>query len=214
MLLVSLLAVEHPSVRALKSTAAAIGVIDSQYTLVGMADVRSVDHVRGDRSSPIALIEYSDFECLMCAAMQENFDRLVAEKPIFLVSRHLFPETARHSFDLAVAAECVGKHGGDEAYFAFARYLYDDGWRYGIGDTLLSKVASLGVSPQDVQTCIAGDESVRQKVQKDSDEGWRLGAKGTPYIVVVYNGQPVGISYANTYDDFLKRVTRLVAEAQ
>ena len=213
-LLVTLLAVEHPSVRALKDAVAALGIVDSRYTLMGMTDVRSVDHVRGDLSSPVVLVEYSDFECLMCAVMQETLDRIVAEQPVALVSRHMFPETSRHSFDLAVAAECVGKHGDDAAYFAFARHLYGEGWGRGIDDALSSTVASLGVSLQDFHGCIAGDERVRRKVRGDSAEGWRLGARGTPYIVVIYEGKPIGISYANTYDNFLERVTGLIADAQ
>lgn len=210
----SLIAVEHPSVQFVKRGIATLGVIDSQYTLVGLTDVRSTDHVRGDRSSPIALIEYSDFECLMCAAMQDTLDRLVTEKPVMLVSRHLFPDTAKQSFDLAVAAECVGKHGGDEAYTAFAKYLYDDRHDQGTDRAIEQKVASLGVSLQDFQSCVIRDSVIHNKVREDSKEGWQLGAQGTPYIVVVYNGRPIGISYANNYDDFLSRITALVAEVR
>lgn len=213
-LLITLFAVEHPAVRVVKGAVAALGIIDSQYTIVGLTDIRSTDHMRGNSSSDVVLIEYSDFECLMCAAMQETFRRMITEQGVLVVSRHMYPKTAQHAFDLAVAAECVGKHGGEASYFAFAEYLYGDGWGRGIDDALVNKAVALGASAQDFQRCIASDEPVREKVQGDSEEGWRLGARGTPYIIVVYKGKPVGISYANTYEEFLKRVTALVARAQ
>ena len=43
-----LLYVEHPMVRVLKHIVAGVGIIDSQHTVIGMTDIRSIDHVRGD----------------------------------------------------------------------------------------------------------------------------------------------------------------------
>ena len=206
--------VEHPIARLLKQAAAGIGVIDSQYTVVGMTDVRSFDHVRGDTDADVVLIEYSDLSCVMCAAMQDNFTRIAKEEQIMLVSRHLYPFTEGAAFEAAVAAECVARHTGEDAFFAFIQHIYKNQHAIDDADLLASKAAELGTDARQFQECITADQEVRKRVQRDSEEGWRLGSRGTPYIVVVYKGKPVGISYANEYSEFLARVKMLIAKAR
>lgn len=216
MLVATLIYVEHPAVRPLKGVVAALGMIDSRHTLVGMTDVRSIDHVRGGPDTPVTLIEYSNFTCVMCAAMQGNFDRIVREQGARVVSRNLSPNTAA-STSRAVAAECVAKHAGEDAYFTFSRYLYANQHSdpSTVSEDALTKQAiSLGADALAFRQCIAGDESVREKIRLESEEALRLGARGTPYIVVVYRDMPVGISYANEYGRFLDRVRLLITRAE
>lgn len=209
-----LLYVEHPMLRSIKHIAAGIGVVDSQHTVVGMRDVRSTDHVQGDTDADVVLIEYSDLGCIMCAAMQENFRKIVEEEGVMLVSRHLYPYKKGVAFEAAVAAECVAKHVGEESFFSFVRYVYEN--QRDVGDTkmLERKAVELGADSRRFQECIATDMKVRDRIEQDSDEGWRLGSRGTPYIVVVYKDKPIGISYANEYSKFLERVKVLVAKAR
>lgn len=207
--------IEHPSVQALKNIAASVGIIDSQHTIIGITDIQSVDHVRGDTDSDVILIEYSDLSCVMCAAMQDNFEKIVREENIMLVSRHLYPYTKGFVFEQAVTAECVAKHAGEAAFFTFIRYIYEN--QHIIdknAEELTKKAEELGVNAQKLQGCVTDDTKVRKRIQKDSKEGWRLGARGTPYIVVVYKNKPVGISYANEYAKFLERVKMLIAETR
>ena len=210
-----LLYTDHPAVRPVKSAVAALGLIDSRRAVHGITDIRAVDHVRGDIDADIVLLEYSDFDCAMCALMRENFDRLIREENMLVVSRHLYVSDASSSFDRAVAAECVAKHGDEDMYFAFSRYLYETQYdRTGDSGTPAGMAASLGVDPRAFNSCVESDEAVRERVRSDSEEGWRLGARGTPYIVVVYGDRPIGISYANRYDRFLDRIHALVREAR
>ena len=207
----TLLYVEHPSVRALKSIASVIGIIDSEHTIVGMIDVRSSDHIRGNEKSDVVLVEYSDLSCVMCAAMQESFKKIADEENILLVSRHLYPYTEGYAFEWAVAAECVAKYVNEDAFFTFAQYVYEN--QHTIDDEtgrLAEKAEELGTTKEQFRECIAGDIKIRKHIQRDSEEGWRLGARGTPYIVVVYKNKPIGISYANEYSKFLERVRMLI----
>ena len=209
-----LLYVEHPSVRMLKRVAAGIGAIDSQHAVIGMTDIRSIDHIRGNTDADVVLIEYSDLGCIMCAAMQENFEKIVREEDIMLVSRHLYPHKKSASYEAAVAAECVAKHAGEEAFFSFIQYIYEHQNTIDEAKVLAMKAAELGTDARQFQECVATDTTVRTRIERDSDEGWRLGSRGTPYIVVVYKDRPVGISYANEYSKFLERVKMLVAKAR
>lgn len=214
-LLGTLFYTEHSSMRALKSIASGAGIIDSQHTIIGITDIRSIDHVRGDTDADVILIEYSDLSCVMCAAMQESFEKIVREENITLVSRHLYPHTEGFAFERAVAAECVAKHAGEEAFFTFLRYLYEN--QHTIDEDVegpKNKAIELGVDAQRYQKCITDDTEIRKHIQEDSEEGWRLGARGTPYIVVIYKDKPLGISYANEYAKFLERVKMLIAQAR
>ena len=211
----TLLYIEHPSTRLLKGIGSFVGLFDSEQTIVGMTDVRSVDHVRGNINADLMLIEYSDLGCVMCAAMQENFEKITEEEDVLLVSRHLYPYTEGYIFERAVASECVAKHGGEKSFFAFVKYLYEN--QHDLSDNakdLQKEAARLGVSKDEFKGCITSDVGVRKRIERDSEEGWDLGARGTPYIVVVYKSKPIGISYANEYTKFLRRVRMLVNEAQ
>ena len=216
LLFIVFLYVEHPLVRPLKTAFATIGFIDSERVLVGITDIRSIDHVRGDRDASVVLIDYSDFGCVLCAAMQDNFDRIVKEEGVATVSRHLYLDMTGQSFHNAVAAECVAKHVGEEAYFTFSRYLYDNQHLSARTNSehITQQAISLGINAQEFQDCITNDTVIRRKILHDSEEGRRLGAVGTPYIIVTYNGRPIGISYANEYSRFLERVRLLVQRAQ
>ena len=214
-LLGTLVYIEHPSVRVLKNIAASIRAVDSQRTIIGITDVRSIDHVRGNTDSDVVLIEYSDLSCVMCAAMQDNFEKIIREENIMLVSRHLYPYTRGYAFEHAVIAECTAKHAGEKAFFTFIRYIYDN--QHDISEDtkdLMRKAMEIGVDGQSLQECVANDKKVRERIQQDSKEGWRLGARGTPYIVVVHKDKPAGISYANEYAKFLERVKMLAVKTE
>ena len=210
-----LLYVEHPTVRVLKHVAASVGIIDSQHTVIGMTDIRSIDHVRGDINSDVVLIEYSDLSCVMCAAMQEGFNKIIEEEGVLLVSRHLYPHTRGAAFEAAVAAECVAKYVGEDAFFSFITFVYENqSAAIGDGEVLAQKAAELGADARQFQECVASDATITERIKHDSDEGWQLGSRGTPYIVVIYKDRPVGISYANEYSKFLSRIKMLIAKAK
>ena len=209
-----LLYVEHPMVRVLKYIVSSVGMVDSQHTVIGMTDVRSIDHIQGNTDADVVLIEYSDLSCIMCAAMRENFKKIAEEEEVMVVSRHLYPQKKGTAFEAAVAAECVAKHVNEEAFFSFIQHIYENQRDSNDTTALANKAAALGADARQFQECVATDMKVRDRVEQDSKEGWRLGSRGTPYIVVVYKDRPIGISYANEYSKFLQRVKMLVAKAK
>ncbi len=83
----------------------------------GVASVDKVvetDHMRGATSSPVILIEYSDFQCPACAAYFPMVEKMVSENAdkLTFVYRH-FPLTQQHpnAIPSAKAAEAAGKQG-------------------------------------------------------------------------------------------------------
>lgn len=211
-LVVTLFYVEHPSVRAIKNIASIAGLIDSQYTILGVTDVRSIDHTLGDFNADLVLLEYSDFTCILCAAMQENLKRFVRENKVLLVSRHLYISNLGRGYERAVAAECAGKNGGKDTYRAYMEFLYENQSSIAGEKDLVRAAVGLGVDSANMTSCIASDAEIRRHITKDSENGFALGAKGTPYIVAVYKGVPIGVSYANDYKSFTERIDTLLNE--
>lgn len=205
----ALILVEHPSVAFLKKIGNSFGIVDSKYVIRGLSDIRSDDHVLGNIDSRIALIEYSDFTCLLCAAMRPVFERLVAEKDLLVVYRHSYLNNDNDALARAVSAECVYRDLGDDAFFEYSNFLYSDQFKV-TKELLAQKAISLGVDVQRYNRCLT-QKNVLDRVDRDTKESSTLGARGTPFIVVVRDGIPLGISYANNYDEFLKRVTVILS---
>lgn len=209
-ILFTLFYTEHPSVRSIKNIASTIGLIDSDYTLVGITDIKSNDHVVGDEDSNVVLIEYSDFGCLLCAAMQSVFDRIVKDKKIRIVSRYLYAGTSGKYFERAVAAECIANELGEDAYNKYVDFLYESQNSIDNDKDLLAQAIRMGYNADKFIRCFENNDNVKEKILSDSEEGWKLGARGTPYIVVVYKNKPIGISYANEYSAFVDRIEVLI----
>lgn len=143
------------------------------------------DHVRGDPDAPIAIVEFSDFECPFCARLHPTLSRIVAENSdVQWVYRH-FPLSSIHSRALgaAVAGECVAKLGGNDAFWIFADAAFANQHR--LGSDLYGEVAaSVGIDAPAFNLCLK-DRSVAAEVQDDGNEATQFGGRGTPFAVVV-----------------------------
>ena len=212
-IVITFFVVEHPFVQPIERFASLIGLVDSEHNIIGITDIRSIDHSLGSEDAEIILIEYSDFGCTLCAYMQDIFRRLVEERNVRVISRHLYQSFSGKYYERALAAECVGKYSGDDSYFSYTKWLYDNQLNIEKED-LLTQAISEGVSTENFSRCIEKDKKIIEKVQNDSDEGWKLGARGTPYIIVIYKDKPVGISYANQYKAFLDRISDLIIKSE
>lgn len=76
--------------------------------------VSETDHVRGDKNSPVTLIEYGDFQCSACGSYFSIIKSLESkyEGKVKFVFRH-FPITSSHpnAFAASRAAEAAGNQG-------------------------------------------------------------------------------------------------------
>jgi len=85
------------------------------------------DHVRGNRSAKIKLVEYSDFECPFCQRFHLTAKQVLDEygNDVAWVYRH-FPLDQLHpkARPTAEASECVYELGGDEAFWKFTDEVF------------------------------------------------------------------------------------------
>jgi protein-disulfide isomerase len=87
-----------------------------------MAPVTDKDHIKGDISAPVKIVEYSDLECPFCKRFHTTMQDVVKsyDGKVAWVFRQ-FPLAQLHpkAVKEAEAAECVASLGGNAAFWKF-----------------------------------------------------------------------------------------------
>src|SRR3989338_7120472 len=87
--------------------------------------VSASDHILGNPSAPVMIIEYSDFDCTYCKGFHDTLHQIIANAGVngrvAWVFRH-FPLSEIHPNALphAKAAECAGEVAGEDGFWKFA----------------------------------------------------------------------------------------------
>lgn len=164
------------------------------------------DHVRGNPSAPVTLIEYSDFECPFCKSFHPTVKKVVDESKgqVKWVYRHfpldeIHPVKARKE---AAASECAAELGGNEAFWKFADRFYEltpSNNKTDI-DTVLPQIArEIGLDAAKFASCLASGRHDR-RVEEDLQNAFATGGRGTPWSVIVSkSGKTYPLSGAQPY---------------
>ena len=146
-------------------------------------------YVLGPKDAKVTIIEFSDFECPFCKRHANNgtLDTVLKtyEGKVNIIFAHFplgFDPLAQKAGE---AAECVGKQGGAEAYYAFKKALYNE--EKPTREAIKKVTATIkGVDAAAVETCIDGGEFA-SKVAANMQFGQKLGVSGTPGNIVMNN---------------------------
>lgn len=167
--------------------------------------VTSSDHILGNPAAPVVIVEYSDFDCNYCRGFHETLRQIIAnegaEGEVAWVFRQ-FPliEIHPNAFSHARASECIAQVAGNDAFWKFIDILFAnqpvDPANYG---TLAS---SAGISGDAFATCFANASStIDARINADRQNALDIGAKGTPYSLILVKGRtPVVLNGAYSYD--------------
>ncbi len=141
------------------------------------------DHVRGNPNAKYLLIEYSDYECPFCKRFDATVKQLMEEnKDLAYVYRH-YPLDSLHSQarDEAIAAECVARLGGEDAFWVFNDIIYEvTPSNDGLNLAELPKYAeNAGVSAAEFMACYENKET-KNIVEEQFQSGVKYGINGTP----------------------------------
>jgi protein-disulfide isomerase len=153
--------------------------------LVAVRQVTSEDHVMGSREAEITLVEYSDFECPFCAQIHATLEAIVKDSngKVAWAYRH-FPLTMIHREALpsALAAECVAKLGGGEAFWKFGTTLFEQQQMLG-SEFYTVQAERLGISRESFSACME-EKTVEPRIRADFEEAIAAGGQGTPFIII------------------------------
>jgi protein-disulfide isomerase len=144
----------------------------------------------GDPSSPITIIDFSDFQCHLCARFVKNTEPLINETYIqigrvALVFKHL-PNRGLDSMGAHLAAQCTNDQG---KFWQFHNLLYenqqgiDTGW---VNEENLRKFASQipGLNIEQFNSCF-GTQKYKEFIDKDVELANSIGFFDAPNFIIV-----------------------------
>jgi protein-disulfide isomerase len=141
---------------------------------------------RGVATAPVTLVEFTDFQCPSCAAMEPVIERIMTEYGgrVRLVVRD-FPLTQHeNAFKAAEAAEAARAQG---KYWEYAHLLFINQKALEV-PKLKEYATQVGLDRQKFDAVLDSGQ-LADKVQADSVEGTRIGVNATPTFFV--NGRPL-----------------------
>src|SRR6187399_48051 len=112
------------------------------------------DHMQGDPKAPLTLVEYGDYECPHCGRAYPIIKRVqsrLGNRLCFVFRNFPLAEVHPHAEAAAEAAESVGAHGGEKAFWAMHDLIFEH--QASLTDPALARLAvEAGVDADDVLT--------------------------------------------------------------
>lgn len=148
------------------------------------------EHIKGEQSAKISIIEYSDFECPYCKVFHPELPKLLDKYPeqINWVFRH-YPLSFHDPLatQQAIASECVAEQTNNDQFWNFTDQVFEKTTSNGNGmteDELRSLALKIdGVDADKFDKCYSSDD-MAQAVQEEVKLAAELGVTGTPHIII------------------------------
>ncbi|MBI4372198.1 MAG: DsbA family protein [Candidatus Omnitrophica bacterium] len=149
----------------------------------------------GNPKAPVTIVEFTDFECPFCAAVQPTLREILANYPddVRLVFKNLPLPMHRKAKQAHLAAMCADEQG---KFWEYRNLLFQNPQRLD-KDDLLKRADQAGLSRESFDTCLA-QEKYASKIEEDLTEALEMGIQGTPAFMI--NGKLY--SGAQPYDFF------------
>ncbi len=168
-----------------------------------MKPVTSADHILGNPTAKIKIVEYSDPSCPFCKSFHNTMKKVMNDYGstgnVAWVYRSypldkpgpsgaiLHPNAGRES----QALECAGSLGGNEKFWKYTNRLYEitpsvtGATPNGLDQKELPKIAEFsGINVTDFNNCLSTGKFA-DKVEADFTDGVNIGISGTPTSVIV-----------------------------
>ena len=153
------------------------------------------DHMVGNpAAAQLTLVEYSDLQCPFCSRFHPVIEQVVNDyggKVAWVYRQFPLSQIHPEALPAAVASECVAQMKGNDAFFAFAKYIFENQAR--ISTSLYHEAADKqGISAADLDACIAKADSMT-KIKDQFNDAVAAGGQGTPFTVILNKkGETVG----------------------
>lgn len=145
--------------------------------------VRSNDHVRGNQSASVVLIEYLDFQCPACAAYHPVVNQLVADygDRVLFVTRHFPLSGHRNGQTSSLAVEAANMQG---KFWEMHDAVFEHQSEWSSNTTASTAhfepyAKNLGLDLDKFKSDSASSQ-VAARVQEDVSSGNSIGVTGTP----------------------------------
>ena len=146
------------------------------------AHVGVIGPSRGAPEAAVTIVEFEDFQCPFCKKAQDTVQEVLAryKDKVRLVHRD-FPLQPLHPASIKAheAARCAEEQG---KFWEYRDLLYQNAPAAG-PEQLTTYARKLGLNPDDFNKCVDSGK-FKTVVQRDEDEGERLGLTGTPAFFI------------------------------
>ena len=159
---------------------------------------------RGSSKPLVTIVEFSDFECPFCSAVQNTLKQIVESygRDVRLVFKHLPLEGHRNSLPAARAAHCAAEQ---DRFWQFHDALFASKT---LSPSVLTQIATeLGLGLPKFQACLSSEQS-RAGVIKDIETARLFRIESTPSFIV--NGKL--IQGAISFADFQKIIEQELSQ--
>jgi protein-disulfide isomerase len=161
---------------------------------------------KGGAKAVVTIVKFEDFQCPFCKQVQPTFEKLLARygDKIKLAHRDFPIDSLHPQARLAhEAARCANEQG---KFWAYHDKVYANSSKVGVED-LKSYAKEVGLDQTKFDQCVDVGK-YKAAVQKDIDEGNRLGVTGTPAFFIngrLISGAQSLENFARVIDDELAR---------
>ncbi len=161
------------------------------------------NYVHGDANAPVEMVWFNDFQGPYCHKFWKEtlntLDNEYVSKGLLKIIIRDFPlEFHPQAQQASEAAECAGAQGN---YWEYANGLFADQPKFSDNGFFTGLAKDLGLNTTNFNNCLA-EGTYAQEVQKDSQDGEKLGIQGTPGFLI--NGEIV--SGAQPYSVFKETI--------
>ena len=149
---------------------------------IQIAAVTDADHLRGDKNTPITIIEYSDYQCPFCERFHPTMQQLMTDYPgkIRWVFRHFPLSFHPEAEPAAEAAECASEQN---KFWEYTDALFTN--QANLGEDLYVKLAKdLKLDLNKFKTCRDSDRTLTI-INADAQSGANAGVSGTPGSFII-----------------------------
>ena len=140
------------------------------------------EHVKGNVTGTVNIVEYSDFQCPGCGAAFASVKDAVNQYggKIKFTYKH-FPLTGRHpyAFKAAEASECAADQG---KFWEYHDKLFENQQKLDVA-SLKKFAADIGLNTTKFSSCLESGV-MAQIIDQDAQEGRKLNIEGTPTFFI------------------------------
>ena len=165
-------------------------------------EIRSDEVIRGDKSAPLTLVEYSDFECPFCKRGFETVNALLEkyDGKIRFIYKHLPLRFHPNAMPAAKYYEAIRLQSPEKA-IKFHDNIFKNFEKIKLGEKFFKSLAKdLSVDMSKLAKDIDSAE-VNKRIQEDLAEAKKFGFQGTPGFLL--NGIPVKGAYPPSHFDMI-----------
>jgi len=164
--------------------------------------VSSKDNILGDLNAPIKIVQFSDLQCGFCKIFFTTIKQIVKEYngKVALVYRHhpVLSGKGGNSYLVAEATECAKELGGQNKFWEYLdNFIKARENNRELSENLLIELAKETGFDSDKFTSCLKSGKYSSKIDTQSNDAQKSGARGVPYSVLILNNKPTSVILGN-----------------